>query len=428
LWHLGCVTAASLASLGFTVVALDFDEGRVADLQLGRPPIAEPGLAELIQEGLASGKLSFTTDAQGACVDSDIVWVTFDTPVDDEDRADVDWLSGQLARLRDAVAPHSLVVVSSQVPVGYTRDLAWRWHQHEPTLQFACSPENLRLGQAVSVFRSPDRLVIGLADDSARQRVEELFCWVTAPIVWMSLESAEMTKHALNAFLATTVAYTNEVARLCESVGADAAEVERGLRTDPRIGPRAYVSPGAPIGGGTLARDVTYLMELAGRTGVGAPVLNGVLESNRLHARWAYDRIRESVKGVSAPRVALLGLTYKPGTDTLRRSPAVELASLLQRDGIAVQAFDPVVRSLPPDLEWIVLRASPDEALADTDVAVLCTPWPQFQSLSGDQVVSLMRHPQLVDQTGFWSELASDGRLRYARVGRPARPLATIPV
>ena len=216
LWHLGCVTAASLASLGFTVVGLDFDEARVAELNLGQPPIAEPGLADLVSEGLASGKLTFTTDSSTACVDTDVIWVTFDTPVDDQDRADVEWVTDQLEHVRTAIASDTLVVLSSQVPVGYTRELARRWREHDSTLQFACSPENLRLGQALHVFRSPERVVVGLADQSARQRVAELFAWGTAPIVWMSLESAEMTKHALNAFLAASVAYTNEVARLCE--------------------------------------------------------------------------------------------------------------------------------------------------------------------------------------------------------------------
>jgi UDPglucose 6-dehydrogenase len=218
------------------------------------------------------------------------------------------------------------------------------------------------------------------------------------------------------------VAYTNEVARICEQVGADAAEVERGLRSEPRIGQRAYVKAGAPIAGGTLSRDVSFLIELARAHDVQSPILQGIQQSNRAHMGWVHDRLDEMLVGVVAPRVALLGLTYKVGTDTLRRSSAIELARWLLDRAVVVHAYDPAIHELPVDAPALHLASSIDAALAGADVAVLATPWPDFTSIESDRLVRVMRRPQLVDQVGFLPQLAADERVRYVRVGRPLAP------
>jgi UDPglucose 6-dehydrogenase len=421
LWHLGCVTAACLAEQGLDVIGLDLDQDRIALLASGHAPIAEPGLDVLIRAGLSNGQLAFTGDPAQACAQADVLWVTFDTPVDDEDRADVAWVSAQLDAIRPFVAAGTLILISSQVPVGFTRDLEQRWRHDDSTLRFACVPENLRLGQALQVFRSPDRVVVGLGSEARREDVQPLLGTAGDLIVWMSIESAEMTKHALNGFLAASVAYTNEVARLCELVGADAAEVEQGLRTEPRIGRRAYVTPGAPIGGGTLARDVAYLKQVAADHDVEAPVLSGILASNRLHAGWARARAGELLAGIAHPTVAMLGLTYKAGTDTLRRSTAIELARELVEDGASLRAYDPAVHSLPADLDWMPLASSAADALEGTDLMIVGTAWPEFRTINGDQLVRVMRRPQIIDQTGFLPHLVDDRRLQYVRVGHRSR-------
>jgi UDPglucose 6-dehydrogenase len=280
----------------------------------------------------------------------------------------------------------------------------------------------LRLGQALEAFRNPARVVVGIASDAQRARIAALLEWVSDRIEWMSIESAEMTKHALNGFLAASVTYINEVARVCEAVGADAAEVERGLRSEPRIGRRAYVSPGAPIGGGTLARDVTFLKELATQHGLSVPVLSGILESNRIHGSWAETRVRDLLREVPGPRVAMLGLTYKPGTDTLRRSTAVELAKRLAQAQMDVRAFDPSLRELPPELSWIALAPNLESALAGADAAVLATAWPEFATISAELIARTMRRPHIIDQVGFLAHLTEDARVHYVRVGRGRVP------
>ena len=228
LWHLGCVTAACLASAGHQVVGLDPDAKVVEDLRHGRPPLEEPGLADLIAAGLAGGNLSFTVGPAAALTDAEVLWVTFDTPVNECDEADTAYLRERLEAIAGEVRPGTLVLISSQVPVGFTPSLERDWAGKGA--RFAYSPENLRLGKALDSFRKPERVVVGLRDPADRPLLAALFAPFCERIEWMTVESAEMTKHALNAFLATSVTFINELARLCEAVGADAKEVERGLQ------------------------------------------------------------------------------------------------------------------------------------------------------------------------------------------------------
>jgi UDPglucose 6-dehydrogenase len=427
LWHLGSVTAACLAGAGMSVVGLDLDADCIAELAAGRPPISEPGLAELVQRGLAEGTLSFASDPAAALANADVLWVTFDTPVDDDDNADVAWVRAQLEAVRPQVRPGTLVLVSSQVPVGFADALERDWRAADSTLQFACSPENLRLGQALEVFRHPDRVVIGVGAGTDRGRLASLFAPFSDTLIWMSLSSAEMTKHAINSFLGLSVAFANELARICEQVGADASEVERGLKSESRIGRRAYVAPGPPMAGGTLLRDVGFLSELASGRGLASPLIDAVRVSNDIHQTWAADRAVALLAGIAQPRAALLGLTYKPGTDTLRRSSSVELARRLLGHGIEVAAYDPSVRALPPALDRIDLAQDLAGALAGADVAILATAWPEFRTITADMLVQAMRQPRLIDQAGLLKDLSNDPRLVYVRVGQPFSERRTSP-
>lgn len=413
LWHLGCVTAACLAEGGHEVVGLDPDPGVVAELDAGRLPLHEPGLAELMAAGRAAGRLSFRTGF-ASLADVDALWVTLDTPVDDEDRADPGVVRAALDAAAAALPAGALVVVSSQVPVGFTRAAAHAF----PALRFACVPENLRLGRALDAFRRPERVVAGTADEASRADVARLFAPFTTAIEWMRVESAEMTKHALNAFLATSVAFANEVARVCEAVGADAREVERGLRTDPRVGPKAYVSPGAAFAGGTLARDLRYLAAFGERHGVAAPLVAGVLASNAAHAEAHRAEVRALADRPDAV-VAVLGLAYTPGTSTLRRSSSIELCRFLRDHGVAVRAHDPAVRALPDDLA-VALLPTAAEALDGADVAVLATAWPEYRELDAALFAARMRRACVVDPARFLEKtLGDDPRVVYRATGRP---------
>src|ERR1035437_4630208 len=250
LWHLGCVTAACCAK-HFDVVGLDFDAVNLARLQSGHAPLLEPGLDELLQAGLASGRLRFTNDLKSACAKADILWVAYDTPVDDHDQADPEFVLREVRRCVPALAQGALVLLSSQLPVGTCRLLESEFGAQD--CRFACSPENLRLGKALDAFTQADRVIAGCRDDRSKAQLAELFAPFTREVIWMCPESAEMTKHAINSFLALSITFMNEIGRLCEITGADAREVERGLKSEGRIGPKAYLSPGAAFAGGTLA-------------------------------------------------------------------------------------------------------------------------------------------------------------------------------
>jgi UDPglucose 6-dehydrogenase len=431
LWHLGCVTAACLAEAGHEVIGLDLDGAVVSDLHHGVAPLQEPGLTELLRAGQARGQLRFSADAVAAVYNADVVWIALDTPVNEDDEPDVAWVEKQFDSIAPALQPGTVVLISSQVPVGFTACAERHWD--ERGLRFAVSPENLRLGKALDCFRHPERIVVGCRDESTRAVLRELLQPFCDNLVWMSTESAEMTKHAVNAFLATSVAFINELARLCEAVGADAKEVERGLRSEGRIGPKAYLSPGAAFAGGTLARDIRFLLDLSERTEVGVPFFHGVWASNQVHKEWMRDKLRGLLRDVDEPVVAMLGLTYKPGTSTLRRSSAVELCRWLRDQGVCVKGHDPAIAELPPDLDGVLeLCDSPAAAVAGADVAVIATEWPEFKRLPAELLVQAMRRPRVVDQNHFLAAvLANDPRIVYQATGvnaacsfAPARPQA----
>jgi UDPglucose 6-dehydrogenase len=415
LWHLGSVTAACLAEAGHSVVGFDPDATTIANLQANRPPVDEPGLSALVAEQQKAGRLRFTHDAADAIPSAQVVWVCFDTPVDSNDNADVQWVRDRLEDIAPHLRPDTLVLISSQVPVGFGASLAADWKHRG--VQVAVSPENLRLGQALDCFRRPDRIVIG-CEPSARDKLTQLLAPFGGERVWMSVASAEMTKHAVNAFLATSVAFINELARICEVVGVDAKEVESGLKSESRIGPRAYLSPGAAFAGGTLARDIGFLLELAQTHNRPVHLFQGVRASNECQKNWLRDQLSSVPAGAT---VAVLGLTYKPGTDTLRRSGAVELCKWLLARGVKVRAHDPAVKSSTDELVGVELAESAESALRGADVGVLATPWPEYRTLTPAQVRRAMKHPRVIDPTHFLSAgLASDPNISYIAAGRAA--------
>lgn len=417
LWHLGSVTAACLADGGHQVIGLDPDTAAIAKLQANRPAVDEPGLAALIAAQQSAGRLSFTANPAEAIPISDVLWVCFDTPVDDEDRADVQWVRDRLEDIAPYLKPGTLVLLSSQLPVGFSAKLAADWQPRN--IRVACSPENLRLGQAIDCFRNPERIVIG-CDPNDRENLTTLFAPFGGQRVWMSVASAEMTKHAVNAFLATSVAFINELARICEVVGADAKEVERGLKTEGRIGPRAYLSPGSAFSGGTLARDIGFLIELAGDHDRTAHLFEGVRASNECQKSWLRSQLMNVPSGSV---VAVLGLTYKVGTDTLRRSNSIELCRWLLSRGIKVQAHDPAIRvgRQEKELDGIDIRETAEAALHRADVGVLATPWPEYRTLTPAQLQLAMRNACLIDPTHFLAQnLANDSEIRYVAAGRAA--------
>lgn len=422
LWHLGTVTAACLASLGNRVTGLDFDGGTVNRLIQGIPPLLEPGLEELIKQGLASGRLGFSSQPHEAARDAEVLWIAYDTPVDDDDNADIDYVVAQIEKTLPHLPAGATVLISSQMPVGSVKRLEAITNARFPKkkIGFACSPENLRLGKALEIFLKPDRIVVGARSARDQERLGRLLNPITDRIEWMSVESAEMTKHAINAFLATSVTFANEIACLCELAGADAKEVERGLKTESRIGPGAYLSPGAAFAGGTLARDIAFLNGIGAEKRLATPLLSSVKPSNEAHKRWPMRKLQALFPNLSKARIAVWGLTYKPGTDTLRRSTAIELCNWLVERGARVCVHDPVITALPGELALKLTRAhDPLAALAGVQALVISTPWPDYKGIAADAIVKAAPGIAVLDAGRFLAGLATDSRLRYIAVGTP---------
>jgi UDPglucose 6-dehydrogenase len=434
LWHLGSVTAACVADAGNHVIGVDPDAGVIEGLLAGRPPVSEPGLADLLASN--ASRLDFTCEPW-ALAGARRAWVTFDTPVDDDDAADVEWVLEHSLELLAELPEDSLVIVSSQLPVGSIASLQERCaaRRGDGGLRFACVPENLRLGRALECFRARDRIVAGVRSERDHAELAELLAPFSDEVQWMRVESAEMTKHALNGFLATSVAFINEIAEICESVGADAEEVSRGLKSEQRIGQRAYLGPGDAFAGGTLARDIGFLRGLAKRRGLPAHVFAGVADGNTAHRHWTRRKLLELLgeaggdhqDALRGRRVAVWGLTYKPGTDTLRRSSAVELCRWLTSVGAEVSAHDPAVSALPADLAaGVELCASPLHALAGADALVVCTAWPEYLQVPVEDVFAALVNGLVVDPAGVLrGVLASHPGVRYVRVGSPLEILAS---
>ena len=420
LWHLGSVTAACLASVGHDVTGLDSNSGIVEKLQKAEPPVSEPGLDGLIREGINAGQLRFTSDAKIAISSAEVLWVTYDTPVDENDQADVEFVFEEVLKLLSFLSIDTTVLVSSQLPVGSIRrfeDISAEKYP-EKNIRFAYSPENLRLGKSLDVFLHPDRVIIGVRRQEDREILNRLLGSITDNILWMGVESAEMTKHAINAFLGMSITFINEIASICENIGADAHEVETGLKSETRIGPAAYLSPGAAFAGGTLARDIEFLKDIGSSNNLVNPLISAVRKSNDEHKKWIQRRLFAVLGGLKGKRIAVWGLTYKPGTNTLRRSLSVEMCNWLQEQGAEIAVHDPSKCELPDNwLGEVVRSKTPLEALEGACALVIATQWPEYREINVSDVENIAGQLAVFDSNRFLSDFNKSPVISYYSVG-----------
>jgi UDPglucose 6-dehydrogenase len=412
----GLVTAACFAELGHRVVARDVVAEKVDALKRGEVDIHEPGLAELVKKN--SERLVFTTDMGEVLDASRLLFVCVDTPPTpsgDADLSRVRQVIDDLGEERD----HA-IVMKSTVPVGTGRTII----RELGAAAYVSCPEFLREGTAVDDFLHPDRVVIGAEapEASAGNEVAALYDPVGAPIIRTDVSSAEMIKLASNAFLATKISFINEIANVCEEVGADVAEVARGMGLDERIGPR-FLQPGLGYGGSCFPKDVSALKQLAGNSGYHFQLLNAVIEVNELQKRRVIKKLSKHLGSLLDKRIALLGLAFKPDTDDLREASSLVLAPRLQGEGARVCAYDPVAatehaRELLPDVD---LAGSALEALEAADAAILVTEWPEFAELDWSAAAKRMANPLLIDGRNFLDpEKLRAAGFTYEGIGRGA--------
>ncbi|MFM9125044.1 MAG: UDP-glucose dehydrogenase family protein [Actinomycetota bacterium] len=419
--YVGLVTAACLAELGHPVVCRDIDPQRVAMLQRGEVPIHEPGVPELLQRN--AERLTFTLDMEDVFAAARIAIICVDTPPTASGDADLSRVEAVIEAL-PASAEGAVLVMKSTVPVGTGRRVRTELDARGRTdVGYVSNPEFLREGSAVADFREPDRVVVGGDRPDDVERVARLYQDLNAPLVTTDTASAEMIKLASNAFLATKISFVNEIANVCERVGADVEEVARGMGMDARIG-SSFLRPGIGYGGSCFPKDVTALKQLAGNTGYSFQLLASVIEVNELQKRRVIGKLEERLGDLRDRRICLLGLAFKPHTDDMREASSIVLAARLVAEGASVVAFDPVAAQrargvLPAEVE---IAGSLEAAVHEADAVVIVTEWPEFRAVLDEGVRSAMRRPLIVDGRNLLDpDEAVAAGFTYVPIGRADR-------
>ncbi|MEV4804721.1 UDP-glucose/GDP-mannose dehydrogenase family protein [Nonomuraea sp. NPDC049421] len=416
--YIGLVTGACLAELGHRVVVRDIDPGKVALLRSGDVPIYEPDLGDMIARN--KERLSFTTDLGETLDGAEIAYVCVDTPPSASGDADLSRVWSVVRSLEGAEHLRA-VVMKSTVPVGTgTRVRAALDEAGLSHVGYAANPEFTAEGSAVRDFMRPDRIVIGSADDATATLVAELHKGIEGPVVVMDVRSAEMVKLASNALLATKISFINEIATLCEKTGADVEEVARAVGLDHRLGPH-FLRPGIGWGGSCFPKDSEALRQLASNTGYHLQLLSAVIEVNNLQKRRAIQKLKDELGTLTGMRVALLGLTFKPGTDDMREATSTVLAGRLLAEGAEVRCWDPMAR--PAEVEpWTSTTrlATPELAVEGADAAIVVTEWPQLKEADWAGMAAAMRRPVLYDGRNLLDPKEMRGLgYTYMGVGRP---------
>ncbi|HEY3943028.1 MAG TPA: UDP-glucose/GDP-mannose dehydrogenase family protein [Acidimicrobiales bacterium] len=438
--YVGSVVAACLAHVGNTVFAVESDPRRLRELSKGRAPFHEPGLDPLLTSTLEGGSLRFTDDFALAMDNSDVVFVCVGTPAGPDGHPDLSALTEVAQLLARHLRHHHVIVTKSTVPIGTSywlrsmiEDIAGTTRE-DGLFSLVSNPEFLREGNAVQDYLHPDRVVLGSDDPEALVRVADVYRPILEqsipgdvgrrdpiPLLQARMTTAEMIKYASNAFLATKISFANQIARLCDYVGADVTEVTAGMGLDTRIGGR-FLDAGLGWGGSCFGKDLEALISTAAEYGYRVPVLEGTVAVNDRQRQLVVDQLLGHLRTLRGARVGLLGLAFKPGTDDLRDSPALDVACRLLGRGAFVTAYDPMVRSVP-SAPGIRIRDDPYEAAAGADALVLATEWPQFLTLDTERLRRAMRGDIFYDARNVFDPAAIRAAgFSYVGIGRPELP------
>ena len=428
--YVGLVTGTCLANTGNQVICLDHDPERVQTLQGGRCPIHEPGLGELLEANIASGRLHFTDNPNDAYRDANVIFICVGTPTDDDGTTDLSAVMSVADDIGDAIsaaltAPHPLVVVKSTVPLGTTHAVRDRICSRAGSpFTVADNPEFLKEGDALNDFQKPDRIVCGVEDDQGREVLEELYAPYVRqgnPCLFMDIVSAELVKYASNAMLACRISFMNEVSRLCDHHGADIARVREGMCTDTRIG-RDFLYAGLGYGGSCFPKDILAIIEMGRNAGLPTPLHQAVHEVNQSQRLWFLERMKEHLgTDMSGLRIGIWGLAFKPRTDDIREAPSRTIVAALLDSGAEVIGYDPVAADNFQQLDTGMERADDMyEAACSVDALVICTEWSEFRTPDFDRLRNSMRSPLIFDGRNLWDpgRMATLG-FNYLCIGRP---------
>src|SRR4051812_22568557 len=402
--YVGLVSGACFSEFGVNVVCVDKDEAKISGLKKGKIPIFEPGLDELVAGNVKASRLSFTTDLASAVKGAKAVFIGVGTPSRAGDgHADLSYVFAAAEEIGRAMDGYTVVVTKSTVPVGTGREVAKRIRAVRPNADFdvVSNPEFLRGGSAINDFMRPDRVVIGADSERAREVMRSLYrplYLIETPIVFTSLETSELIKYAANTFLAAKISFINEIADLCEKVGADVHDVARGIGLDGRIG-RKFLHPGPGYGGSCFPKDTLALVKTAQDAGAPLKIIEAVVQVNSDRKKGMADRVIEACGGsVKGKTIGLLGLTFKPNTDDMRDAPSLDIVPALQQAGAKVKAFDPEgMDEARKTLRDVEMCEDAYTAMKGADAVVIVTEWNEFRALDLDRMKKLLRSPILVD-------------------------------
>jgi UDPglucose 6-dehydrogenase len=432
--YVGLTTGACFADLGNRVVLLDVIPDKIRQLENGEMPIYEPGLEEIVKRSVKAGRLFFTTSYAEALKDAEFAFIAVGTPQGEDGSADLKYVSSaaeSIARHLD----HPLVIINkSTVPVGtgdFVADIIVKHRNGSAPFAVVSNPEFLREGSAILDFQNPDRIVLGSRDPEAAHRVAQLHLPLRTKIIITDLPTAEMIKYASNAFLATKISFINEIAAICERLGADVKEVAEGMGLDKRIG-RAFLDAGLGYGGSCFPKDVKALEHMAEAAGCHPQLLRAVMEINADQRRQTVQKASDVLGGLQGRTVGLLGLAFKPNTDDMREAPSIDIAQQLAAEGAHVKAYDPVsmavAAKLMPDVH---LCEDPYELAAQCDAVIVVTEWNEFKQVDLPRMKSVMKKPVVVDGRNIYDpERMDELGFIYRGIGRgqpnsgPGGPIA----
>ncbi|MBW2644820.1 MAG: UDP-glucose/GDP-mannose dehydrogenase family protein [Deltaproteobacteria bacterium] len=424
--YVGLVTGACFAEFGLRVTCVDNDSSKIELLNNGKVPIYEPGLTELIQKNVNEERLFFTTDIKESVRSALVVFIAVGTPSDPTGSADLTYVKEVAKSIGQTMDGYKVVVTKSTVPVGTGTmiETIIKENQTEPfSFDVASNPEFLREGSALEDFMRPNRVVMGAESEQAIAILKDLYAplyLIEAPFVITNVATAEMIKYASNAFLATKVSFINEMANICEKVGADVHKVAKGMGLDKRIGSK-FLHPGPGFGGSCFPKDTEAICQIAKSYGYNFKIVESVMEVNKERPGLMVEKIESAVENINGLIVGILGLTFKPNTDDMRDSPAIPIIEELQAKGAKIQAFDPIgMEEAKKYLDGIDYKRDAYAVAEGADVLVFVTEWNQFRNIDWSRVKNLMRNPNVVDLRNIYQPARMRGLgFDYTSVGRP---------
>jgi UDPglucose 6-dehydrogenase len=421
--YVGLSTGVCLSQIGHHVTCMDVMEQKIKQLQQGISPIYEPGLEQLLASNMAAGRLHFTTSLSKALAEAEIIVIAVGTPQGDDGAADLSYLVQAAKDISSYLTSQTIIVIKSTVPVG-TNDFIGKLIEDDCgfKVKMVSNPEFLRQGSAIEDTMRADRIIIGSEDLEAAGKIHEMYRTLNVPVLLTSTRSAEMIKYASNAFLATKISYINEIANLCEAVGADVTHVARGMGKDKRIG-EAFLNAGIGYGGSCFPKDVKALLHSAGVNGVKFPLLKEIIAINEYQQELLVTKALKRFGGLKGRKIAMLGLAFKPETDDMREAPSIPIAHFLTKLGANVVAYDPVASQNARRImgETIKYAGSIDEAVFEADAVLIVTEWNEVKNIDVAAMAGKMKEPIIFDGRNCLSEakIRACSSVEYYPIGKP---------